>query len=110
MDKGIALYKEFIDYFVQLSRSCVNADNLKTEQNTVAIKKIKPILDKLSCDEKDELAQYVLESYCDGIFDALDYLEWLRCCRNMTIEIDGCKLNMDEFEGLSSDFIGKRNI
>lgn len=38
----------------------------------------------------------------------LDYLEWLRECKNMEIRIEDTALAMDEFEGIQNDYIGRR--
>ena len=54
------------------------------------------------------LADYLLAAYVDGIYDTLDHLEWLRCVKNMSISLEGEELPVGKYEGLSHDFIGRR--
>lgn len=104
MDKGTELYKKLIDEFVEMSRSCVDADRIKNRETD---SRMKNILLKLTPEDREILADYVLEAYSGGIFDVLDLLEWYACCRDMKITIDGEILPTDKFEGIQNDFIGR---
>ena len=104
MDKGTEIYKKLIDEFVEMSRSCVDANRIRSREKD---SEMKNILLKLSPEDRDILADYILRAYSDGIFDVLDLLEWYACCRNMKITIDGETLPTDKFEGIQNDFIGR---
>ncbi|MDE6678954.1 MAG: hypothetical protein K2K02_07920 [Ruminococcus sp.] len=106
MDNGTEIYKKLIDELVEMSRSCVDADKIR---NRETCSKLKNILLKLTPEDRDILADYVLKAYCDGIFNVLDLLEWYACCRNMKITIDGENVPTDKFEGMQNDFIGRRD-
>lgn len=109
MDKGTELYKKLIDEFVEMSRSCVSSESVRN--GNVAWDRtnngINSLLPKLTQNDRNILADYILKSYFDGIFDVLDLLEWYACCRNMKITIDGETLPTDKFEGIQNDFIGR---
>ena len=104
MDKGIEIYKKLIDEFVEMSRNCVDADRIRSHETD---SEMKNILLKLSPEDRDILADYILHAYSSAIFDVLDLLEWYACCRNMKITIDGETLPTDKFEGIQNDFIGR---
>ncbi|MDE5557244.1 MAG: hypothetical protein K2J32_06055 [Ruminococcus sp.] len=104
MDKGTEIYKKLIDEFVEMSRSCVDANRIRSRETD---SEMKNILLKLSPEDRDILADYILKAYSDGIFDVLDLLEWYACCRNMKITIDDETLPTDKFEGIQNDFIGR---
>lgn len=110
MNQGLVLYKEFIDHLVDMSSSCVDAACIaqgkisgigKEEKNT--------LLSRLSDSERQILADIVLDTRHSAIYDVLDYLEWLQCCKKMTISIDGETLDSKKFEGFSCDFIGRKS-
>ena len=104
MDKGTELYKKLIDEFVEMSRSCVDADRIRSRETDSGMKNI---LLKLSPTDRNILADYINKAYFDGIFDVVGLLEWYACCRDMKITIDGETLPTDKFEGMQNDFIGR---
>lgn len=104
MDKGTELYKKFIDEFVEMSQSCVNANRVRN--GDVAWDK-NSVLTRLTQNDRNILADYILKAYSDGIFEVLGLLEWYACCRDMKITIDGELLPTDKFEGMQNDFIGR---
>ena len=110
MEKGLELYKSFIDYLVELSRSCVHANNFeKGHFKGVENEDINAVLEKITLEDRQIISKYILESYSSGIFDVLDYLEWLQCCKGMKISIEDENLPSGEFEGFSNDYIGRRS-
>ena len=111
MEKGIELYKHFIDELVKISKNCVDANNVKNGVFIGDVSKkegMDAVLQKLSDEDKANLADFVSDTYSDAVFDVLDYLEWLRECRNLEIKIDDTALSMGEFEGIPNDYIGRR--
>ena len=112
MDKGKEIYKNIIDTLVDKSKSCVSADcaiSGKAKGNFEDTEKLNEIFSKLSTDERKVLAQYLLETYADGIYDALCEIEWYIDCKNMKITVEGEELPTTAFEGLGNDFIGRIN-
>lgn len=104
MDKGTELYKKLIDEFVEMSQSCVDANRVRNgdvewDKNSV--------LSRLTQNDRNILADYILEAYSDGIFEVLGLLEWYACCHDMKINIDGELLPTGKFEGMQNDFIGR---
>ena len=67
MDKGIALYKEFIDNFVTMSENCVDAVSVK-KGNVVGCQAqeigINDVLKKLSSEDREKLSQFISDVYC----------------------------------------------
>lgn len=106
MDKGTEIYKKLIDELVEMSKSCVDADRIRSRETDG---RMKDILLKLTLEDRDFLADYIAKAYADGIFDVLDLLEWYACCRDMKITIDGVNVPTDKFEGMQNDFIGRRD-
>lgn len=104
MDKRTELYKKLIDEFVEMSQSCVDAN--KVRNGDVALDK-NSVLSRLTQNDRNILADYILKAYSDGIFEVLGLLEWYACCRDMKITIDGELLPTDKFEGMQNDFIGR---
>lgn len=104
MDRGTELYKKLIDEFVEMSQSCVDANRVRN--GDVAWDK-NSVLARLTQNDRDILADYILRAYSSAIFDVLDLLEWYACCRDMKIIIDGETLPTDKFEGIQNDFIGR---
>ncbi len=111
MDKGAELYRNFIDELVNMSKSCVDANNVK-KGNVPGVEAqqigINGILAKLSDKDRKKLSEFVLDVYSSGIFDVLDYLEWLRVSKNMEMKIDDQTLPMGKYEGIQNDYIGRR--
>lgn len=108
--QGIALYKEFIDHLVDLSRHCVDTDRImKGKFPGVGNEDKNALLSRLSESERQVLADIVLNTHVCAIYDVLDHLEWLSCCRRMTISIEGEALISDRFEGFSCDYVGRRS-
>ena len=112
MDKGAEIYKSIIDELAEMSLSCADERNVKKGKiKGVDAEKsgINKILDKLDSKEKNILAEFVLDVYHSGIFDTLDKLEWLACCRDMVITIEGETLPLGQYEGIANDYIGRRS-
>ncbi|WP_315115750.1 DUF6547 family protein [uncultured Clostridium sp.] len=111
MEKGLLYYKEFIDKLVDMSKSCTDANNIKNGSypKVAVYQNMNAILEKLSQEERQVLSDSIQSCYSSAVFDVLSYLEWLSCCRNMQISIDGEILSSSTFEGFSDDFIGRSN-
>lgn len=109
MDKGTKLYQEMMDGLVKMSRSCAGASNLRRGKAPGdSSEQLNLVLSQLSEEQRNVLADYLLAVYVDGIYDTLDHLEWLRCVKNMSISLEGEELPVGKYEGLSYDFIGRR--
>lgn len=110
MSKGLELYNKFIDKLAEMSKGCVDADNVK-KGNVPGIDAqktgINDVLSKLTDDDREKLSAFVSDVYSSGIFDVLDYLEWLRCCKNMEMKIENETLPMGEYEGIQNDYIAR---
>lgn len=112
MDKGIELYKEFIDNFMTMSENCVDAVSVK-KGNVVGCQAqeigINDVLKKLSSEDRGKLSQFISDVYSSGVFDVLDNLEWLRECREMEMKIDNEVLPMGKFEGIQNAYVGRKS-
>lgn len=111
MDKATEMYKEIIDRLVNMSKDCADARGVKKGKIPgVDAEKmvINDILKKLDDSERDILAELIIDAYHSGIYDTLEELEWLRCCKSMEITVEGEKLPLDKFEGMPNDYIGRR--
>ena len=107
MDKGAAIYKEFIDELVDMSRRCSHEGRVRTGHDPWN-NAMNAILEKLDDRERTVLANYVLDAYHSAIHDTLALLEWMRCCKGMTITAEGELLPIGEYEGMHCDYIGRR--
>lgn len=112
MRKTKEKYKNLVDSLVEMSKKCVYANRVKkgkigeTEKDTV----INKILDKLSVEEKTELARYISESYEGGVYDTLFMLQE----KEVDFIFDGDPLEIAILEGISGegisgDYIGRKN-
>ena len=111
MDKGARIYKEFIDGLVKMSRQCPQEGSLKKGwipwmEEYAPI--VNGILEKLDQRERDALGNLALDAYHSAIHDTLALLEWMRCCKDMTITAEGELLPIGEYEGMHCDYIGRR--
>lgn len=112
MDKGTEIYRELIDSLVEKSRSCVCANwvkNIALNANTDESKRLKSVVESLTPEQREVLADNTLGAYMDGIYDTLCELEWYIDCKEMEITVEGEKLPTTKFEGLGNDFIGRRD-
>lgn len=110
MDNGTKSYQELVDTLVDKSKSCVAANwALNGEAKGVSehISKLNEVFSKLTIEERETLAKYVLDAYSDGIYDTLCELEWYIDCKEMKISVEGEELPTTKFEGLGNDFIGR---
>ncbi|MCD7995274.1 MAG: hypothetical protein LUK37_27235 [Clostridia bacterium] len=110
MGRGTEIYKDLIDELAKMSKSCANATAIKKGMVPgIAAKEsgINELLNKLNEHEREILAKFIVESYHDGIYDTLEKLEWLRCCKNMVITIEEETLPLGKFEGIPNDYIGR---
>ena len=112
MDKGAGIYKEFIDKLVEMSRQCPQERALKKGcipwmEESAPI--LNGILEKLNQRERDALGDLALDAYHSAIHDTLALLEWMRCCKDMTITADGEILPIGGYEGMHCDYIGRRD-
>lgn len=90
LNQGLVLYKELIDHLVDMSSSCVDAACIaKGKIPGIGNEEKNAFLSRLSESERQILADIVSDTHQSVIYDVLDYLEWLQCCRKMTISIDG---------------------
>ena len=111
MEKGRELYKTLIDELVKMSRRCADANNVKkgSVRGIAAESGINDVLAKLDEKDREILAAFVLDAYGSGIYDTLEQLEWLRCCKDMVITVEGEELPTGKFEGIPCDYIGRRD-
>lgn len=112
MGKGAEIYKNFIDELVKMSRSCTDARAVKKGRVPgIDAEKmgINEVLNKLDENERDVLSKFIIEAYHAGIYDTLEQLEWLRCCKNMVITVEGETLPLGKYEGIPNDYIGRRS-
>ena len=112
MDKGIELYKSLIDELAKMSKSCADERACKKGKIPgIDAEKlgINEVLSKLTENERDILSKFIVEVYHSGIFDTLEHLEWLRCCKNMVITVEGEPLPLEKYEGIPNDYIGRRS-
>lgn len=110
VDKGTKIYQEIIDELVRKSKSCVSANwviNGEAKGIGEHIAKLNELFAKLTTEEREILAQFVLDAYSAGIYDTLCDLEWYIDCKNMKITVEGEELPTTRFEGLGNDFIGR---
>lgn len=110
MDNGAEIYKGIIDGLVEMSKSCVDATavrNGKVSGVDAAKSGINEVLYKLNKQELNVLADFILETYHAGIYDTLEQLEWLSCCKDMVITVEGQTLPLDKYEGIPNDYIGR---
>lgn len=111
MDKGAKIYKDFIDRLVEMSRGCADEAALRQGRfpwNQANASTMDRILEKLDDRERNVLADYVLDAYSSAIHDVLAELDWMRCCKDMTITVEGEALPLGEYEGLHCDYVGRR--
>lgn len=91
MDKATKMYKEIIDELASMSKDCADARSVKKGKlpGTGAEQTgMNDVLKKLSDSERDILAELIINVYHSGIYDTLERLEWLRCCKNMEIIVE----------------------
>jgi hypothetical protein len=106
------MYKEIIDELANMSKDCADARGVKkgklpgTDAEQMGMN---DILKKLNDTERDILAELIIDVYHSGIYDTLEKLEWLRCCKNMELTVEGEKLPLDKYEGIPNDYIGRRS-
>ena len=111
MGKGARIYKDFIDRLVKLSRKCASETAVKRGYlpwNDWYAPAVNEILSKLDQREREALGAFVLDAYHAGIHDTLADLEWMRCCKGMTITAEGETLPIGEYEGMHCDYVGRR--
>ncbi len=111
MNKGLEIYRNIIDELVKMSRSCADANAVKKgniQGIDAEVTGANDILNRLSDRERDILAGFILDVYHAGIYDTLEQLEWLRCCKDMVITVEGEVLPMGKYEGIACDYIGRR--
>ena len=112
MDKATEMYKEIIDELANMSKDCADARGVKkgklpgTDAEQMGMN---DILKKLNDTERDILAELIIDVYHSGIYDTLEKQEWLRCCKNMELTVEGEKLPLDKYEGIPNDYIGRRS-
>ena len=110
MDKGTEIYQALVDALVKQSKNCAEADWARSGQAKgmpEETEQLNLLFAKLSAEEREVLAQYVLGAYTSGIYDTLCELEWYIDCKDMKIIVDGEELPTTKFEGLGNDFIGR---
>lgn len=111
MDRGTGIYQALVDALAEKSKSCADANwarNGEAKGSGSQIEKLNAIFAKLTAEERETLAQYALDAYAGGIYDALCELEWYADCRGMKITVEGAELPLSGFEGMGNDFIGRR--
>lgn len=110
MDRGAEIYKGIIDELAKMSKSCADERAVKkgkvpgVDADKIGINEL---LNKLDEKERDILAKFILEAYHAGIYDTLEQLEWLRCCKGMVITVEGETLPLGKYEGISNDYVGR---
>lgn len=112
MNTATERYKDFIDGLVKMSHHCAAANAVQKGRipgTDAEASGINELLARLSSRERDVLAKFVGEAYHSGIYDTLEQLEWLRCCKGMAVTVEGNALPLGEYEGLPCDYIGRRS-
>ena len=110
MDKGARIYKDFIDTLVKMSAKCsdegvIRGQRVRWNDENSAV--INGLLEKLDDRERNALADFLLGTYRSAVHDVLAELEWMRCCKDMTITVEGEILPLGAYEGLHCDYIGR---
>ena len=111
MSEGYKSYKKMIDELVSISHSSVEASCIQKGSfpQVEMHQEINALLGKLSQEEREILSKLVTVCRSDAIFDVLSHFEWLRCCHDLQISVDGQGLVLDKGQGFSDDYIGRLN-
>lgn len=110
MDKGLELYKAFIDGLVERKNSVTARwvkgdgfppiDDNKTKNELVAV---------LTSEQREVLAEILQEEYIAGIHDTLAYINEMMDLQGLELQQDGEAYPNDYFESLHYDFISRCN-
>lgn len=110
MDKGLKLYKAFIDGLVERKNSVTARwvkgdgfppiDDNKTKNELVAV---------LTFEQREVLAEILQEEYIAGIHDTLAYINEMMDLKGLELQQDGEAYPNDYFESLHYDFISRCN-
>ena len=108
MGKGLELYKSFIDGLVEQkdsvdSRRILGNGFPDTEEN----KPYNELINSLTSEQKEVLAQLVQKSREGGIHDTLAYMNEMMDCDGLVLSQDGETFIYDEFDSMHYDFISR---
>ena len=110
MEDSEKLYKEMIDDLVTITKDnifsrAINAGYVReSDEKLLGINKV---LEKLSVQERQLLANYAQDTYLAGVFDTLHRFEWLRLCKSLVMTTEAGALPIGAYEGLPNDYIGR---
>ena len=106
MNKGLDLYKAFIDGLVKIKNG-VEANRImeigypQNDDN----KAINQLLDVLTPEQKEVVAKMVQKARIGGIHDTLAYINEMMDCDGLILSQEGVVYPHDHFEGMHFDFI-----
>lgn len=112
MDKGTQIYQKLIDELAEMSQECAGqqwALKGRAVGTDEYVQRLNELFPKLTDDERKTLAEFALNEYMSGMFDTLAHLEWYIDCEDMKITVGGEELPTQKYNGLSGDFIGRRD-
>lgn len=106
MERGLELYKAFIDGLVKrkdgvLCKWIIGKGYPNTDDN----KEINNLLNALSAEQKSIVAKMVSKARIGGIHDTLAYMNEMMDCDGLEISQNGEVFPYDEFDSMHYDFI-----
>lgn len=106
MNKGLNLYKAFIDGLVKRKNGVESKRIMETgyPQNDDN-KAINKLLDVLTPEQKAVLAKMVQEARIGGIHDTLAYIDEMMDCNGLVLSQEDEVYPYDHFESMHYDFI-----
>ena len=100
MDKGLELYKKFIDDLVE-ERECVYAyrfrEKVTMPENTEELKAENHLVEKLNAEDRMTVSRLLQKARNSGIHDVLRYLNDEILLNNMKISVGGVELPVEPF-------------
>lgn len=106
MNKGLVLYKAFIDGLVKIkngveARRIMEIGYPHNDDN----KEINQLLDVLTPEQKEVVAKMVQKARISGIHDTLAYINEMMDCDGLILSQEGVVYPHDYFESMHFDFI-----
>ena len=109
MSKAVELYRQLVDELAERSANYPPAEWTRNGEvfGTVEQKtKRQAVLSKLTAEEREVLAEYLTETYTDGVYDTITNLEWYFSVKGVKMTVDGEELPI---KNMGDDFIGRRD-